>query len=120
MFENIYNKSTCEQPIVVLVSTKEDPEDVSLPSSTIEKANDFIRSTAKRFGIKKVYLFGEILRTFLSRSEGRDEDHRFDAFRDIISGLTTFSNSLRGFYIPLNWESLGRASLFNINFDICF
>ena len=104
-----YIYSNCERPTILLISTKVDSPEQILSSeeekSILKNSMDFLNSKAKDF-----LLFNEVIQTSSSPSSHtlKNKTRSFGSIRKLLCSLSELSTSHKSFFVPHNWELLGK------------
>ena len=101
----IYIFSNCERPTILLVATKVDSPEQILSAdeekSILKNSMDLLNKKAKVF-----LLFDNVCHTSASASSNIEN---IDNIRKLLCSLSERSTSIKGFFVPHNWEIFGKC-----------
>ena len=97
----MFNSSTCKQPIIALVVTKEDNSEIR-NEDIVTESRDFIK---KAHYNSQVYLYSDIVRIPLIYNADQKENVETPArLKRFLASLGTHFNQSSSVLVPLNWE----------------
>ena len=99
----MFNSSTCSQPTIALVATKEDNSEPR-KEDIVTESRDFIKKAHKHYN-SKVYLYSDIVR--IPHIHNADQKENVEApamLKRFLASLGTHFNQKSSALVPLNWE----------------
>ena len=105
----MYIFSSCKSPVIVLVCTKTDTEDLILNSEMTESILELCKNKIEQVGSvekrsSRVFLVNKIFHT---TTKTKDMGDSLADLRELTSALCDYY-SRYSFYIPTNWAKIGK------------
>ena len=103
----LFNSSTCRQPTIALVATKEDNPDVG-NEDIVTESRDLIKKAHKHYN-SQVYLYSDIIQIPHIHNADQKENVETPAMlKRFLASLGTHFNQKSSALVPLNWEGYSK------------
>ena len=103
----MFNSSTCKQPIIALVATKEDNSEIG-NEVIVTESRDFIKKARKHYN-SQVYLYSDIVRIpHIYNTDQKENVETPARLKRFLASLGTHFNQKSSALVPLNWEGYSK------------